>query len=208
MTIRNLNLTTIDDLGNSVDLENKTLVENGSKKEIFDVHILKKSKFAYSKTETLAKELYPYLDILKATFYGILESNGSVDVELSTIENRVKSFIPYPAMPGTFFTDIDQIKYGDWVCKFARFIVLMMFVENYIIDCTYESSKIEFLDLDISHSEIDLQKFYDTKITDHDNRLTMNVVKVIKYFEILVDFCNAYVKNKNNNDSDNSNNNK
>ena len=208
MAKRNFDLTTTDsETGNSVNLENTTLIENGYKKTNFDIHILKKSNVAFFKTFTLAENLYPYLDILKATFYGILDENGSVDVELSASENRVKSFIPYPAMPGTFFTDLDQIKYGDWVCKFADFIVLMMFLEGFVVGYTVESTQIQLLDED-NNFEDRFKDFYDSKITEHENRLTMNVEKVIKYFEILVDFCNAYIKNNNNNNNDNRNNDK
>ena len=207
MAKRNFDLTTTDSkTGNSINLENKTLVENGYKKINFNIHILKESNVAFSKTHTLAENLYPYLDILKATFYGILDENGSVDVELSASENRVKSFIPYPAMPGTFFTDIDQIKYGDWVCKFAEFIVLMMFLEGFVVGYTVESTQIQLLDEDCNFEDR-FKNFYDSKITEHENRLTMNVEKVIKYFEILVDFSNTYIKNNNNDNYNNDNNN-
>lgn len=179
-------LTTEDENGNKKELSQVNNVKNGSNLTEIDVKKYEQNLSIYHSLYNLTYNLHPFFDIIKTTFEDILEKNGSIDVELSSEFNRVKSFIPYPAMPSTFFTILDDIIYGDWVINFVKFIAIIQFCENNDIS---EFDKNE----NIMNSEV-YNQFYNEKVTSHENRITMNVQKVLKYYQILVECYNTYFK--------------
>ena len=177
-------LTTEDENGNKKELSQVNNVKNGSNLTEIDVKKYEQNLSIYHSLYKITNNLHPFFDIIKTTFEDILEKNGSVDVELSSEFNRVKSFIPYPAMPSTFFTILDDIIYGDWVINFVKFITIIQFCENKDISEFNENE-------DIMNSET-YNQFYNEKVTSHENRITMNVQKVLKYYQILVKFYKTY----------------
>ena len=182
--MRKFVLTTEDENGNKKELSQVNNVKNGSNLTEIDVKKYEQNTSIYNNLYELTNKLKPFFDVIKTTFEDILEKNGSVDVELSSEFNRVKSFIPYPAMPSTFFTILDDIIYGDWVINFVKFITIIQFCENKDISEFNENE-------DIMNSET-YNQFYNEKVTSHENRITMNVQKVLKYYQILVEFHKTY----------------
>ena len=128
--MRKFVLTTEDENGNKKELSQVNNVQNGSNLTEINVKQYEQNPSIYNNLYELTYKLKPFFDVIKTTFEDILEKNGSVDVELSSEFNRVKSFIPYPAMPSTFFTILDDIIYGDWVINFVKFITIIQFYEN------------------------------------------------------------------------------